>query len=52
MYILWDRETSYNWTSCCPELEKSEYVYTHDNTASYILWNIFTDLQPKKNVNN
>ena len=42
MCRLWHRykETTDHMTSGCPELEKSEYIFWHDKTASYILWNI------------
>ena len=34
------KETTDRMTSGCPELEKSEYIFWHHKTASYILWNI------------
>lgn len=33
-------ETIDHVTSGCPELAKSEYIYRHNKTASFIHWNI------------
>lgn len=45
MCRLWHhfKETTDHMTSGCPELEKSEYIFWHDKTASYILWNIYKE---------
>ena len=34
------QETIDHVTSGCPELAKSEYIYRHNKTASFIHWNI------------